>query len=141
MAIPETARRFLQRSGLYATVASLNPNGAPHQAVTWYLLTDEGLLLNSAEDRQWPRNLRRDLRASIAVEDGEQSVTMRGRVEVIDDEEQAQRDIAALARRYRADDSQQVEWLITNVFQKQRRVSFLLRPEHVHVHGLEGEEG
>ena len=139
--IPETARRFLQRPGLYATVATLNPDGGPHQAVIWYLLTDEGVLVNSSEDRQWPRNLRRDPRASIAVEDGEQSVTMRGRVEVIDDENQAQSDIATLARRYHADDPQQVEWLITNAFQRQRRVSFLFRPEHVHVHGLGGEEG
>jgi PPOX class probable F420-dependent enzyme len=131
--IPQEAIRFLQRPGLFATIATINPDGAPNQAVVWYVFTDNAFLVNSREGRRWPSNLRRDPRASIAVEDGYTWVRARGEVEIIDDQAQAQAHIAALARRYRQDNPKVAEREIA-AFQKQRRVSFLIRPQALYLH-------
>ena len=72
-------REFLTVPGRYATLATIDPDGSPLQAVVWYdLLDDGGILLNSLDGRRWPANLRRDPRASITVEDGYDYVSMRG---------------------------------------------------------------
>jgi PPOX class probable F420-dependent enzyme len=131
--IPAAARSFLERPGLFATIATINPDGSPNQAVVWYVFTDDAFLVNSREGRQWPSNLRRDPRASIAVEDGYTWVGARGEAEIIDDQEKAQAHIAALARRYRWKDPKVAEREIA-AFQKQRRVSFLIRPRAIYLH-------
>jgi PPOX class probable F420-dependent enzyme len=131
--IPQEALRFLRRPGLFATIATINPDGSPLQAVVWYLFSDDWFLVNSREGRQWPSNLRRDPRASIAVEDGYTWVGARGEAEIIDDQEKAQAHIAALARRYRSEDPKVAERQIA-AFQKQQRVSFLIRPQALYLH-------
>ena len=128
-------RRFLEATPPhFGVIATLNEDGSPHQAVVWYLVTDGGLIVNSAEHRIWPRNLRRDGRFSLMVEDEYEWVALRGEVEVIDDPERAQADIAAMARRYHADDPAGAERMIERTFRPQRRVSFLLRPDTVSAH-------
>jgi PPOX class probable F420-dependent enzyme len=131
--IPDAARRFLERPGLFATLATISPDGTAHQAVIWYELRGDAIIINSREGRRWPTNLRRDRRASIAVEDGYDWVGVRGEVEVIDDQAVAQADIASLAHRYYPDDPAAAEADIA-MFRQQKRVSFLLRPEAVYVH-------
>jgi PPOX class probable F420-dependent enzyme len=126
------ARRFLEADGRFATVATIDPDGTPHQAVLWFLVTDEGLILNSREGRRWPSNLARDPRASLTVEDGYDYVTMKGRAEVIGDAARGQADIAAMARRYKTPED--AEQMIERTFRPQRRVSFLLRPHVVAAH-------
>lgn len=111
-------------------ISTINPDGSPHQAVVWYLLEGDELVVNSKEGRRWPSNLRRDARVSLAVEDGENWVGLSGRVAIVDDQPTAQADIAAMARRY--DDPAAAEAEITTQFQHQRRVSFRLRPSAVH---------
>jgi PPOX class probable F420-dependent enzyme len=125
----EPIRAFLD-APRYAVTATLNPDGSPHQAVVWYRLDGEDIVLNSAEGRRWPANLRRDPRISFMVEDGLRYVAARGRVDVDDDQEVAQADIAEMARRYHADDPAQAEALIAGRFAAQHRVTFRLRPEH-----------
>ncbi len=133
MEISNEARRFLSRRGLFATVATINPDGSPHQAVLWYALTDDGFLINAKEGRRWPENLRRDPRLSLVVEDGYTWVGASGTVERIDEPAATQEHIAALARRYHADEPDVAEEMV-NDFQRQRRVSFLLRPERLQLH-------
>ncbi len=128
--IPDQVRRFLADQR-YAVVATVNPDGSPHQAVTWYLVEGDEVVINSAEGRRWPANLRRDPRVSIAVEDGERNVVLRGTVELVDDEERAQADIAAMARLNDGPDA--AEARIRDQFRRQRRVSFRLRPAEIHV--------
>jgi PPOX class probable F420-dependent enzyme len=133
--LPAAVRRFLgHEPPWFATIATLDPDGTPHQAIVWYLLTDEGIVVNSAEGRRWPRNLRRDSRASISIGEAYDFVMLKGSWTVIDDPEQAQAHIAAMARRYHADRPAEAEALIANRFRKQHRVSFLLRPNALHVH-------
>jgi PPOX class probable F420-dependent enzyme len=121
------ARDFLDALR-FAVVATLNEDGSPHQAVAWYTVEADGILVNSAEGRRWPANLRRDPRVEVTVTDGYRYVQLGGAVEVDDDQGRAQAAIAAMARRYHAADPAHAEDLIANRFRPQRRVSFRLRP-------------
>lgn len=128
MRISGWARRFLERPGAFATLATLEPDGSPLQAVVWYALQDDALLVNSAVGRRWPANLVRDPRFSFVVEDAYDWVGVRGVAEALPDPAQAQADIAAMARRYHASDPEHAERLIRDRFERQERISFLLRP-------------
>jgi PPOX class probable F420-dependent enzyme len=132
--IAEDVRAFLEAHA-YATVATVEPDGMPLQIRAWYLLEDDCLILNSAEGRRWPSNLRRDPRVSVVVEDGYDWVRLTGRVEIDDAQERAQADIARMARRY--DEPEEAERTIREQFERQVRVSFVLRPDRIHAE-LEG---
>ena len=105
--IPEEIRRFLEPARI-ATIATLNPDGSPHQAVVWYDLDGDDLLLNSRPDRRWPTNLRHDSRISIAVPEAERPyhwVGIAGRATELRRGPGSVADIQALARRYGRPDS------------------------------------
>ncbi len=127
--IPDDVRAFLT-SHRFATVATLDPDGGPNQVRAWYLLEGESLIINSADGRRWPANLRRDPRVSIAVEDGHDWVRLTGRVKVDDRRERAQADIARMARLN--DEPEAAETAIRERFELQRRVTFVLCPEAIH---------
>lgn len=136
--LADRVRDFLAAPGRFATLATLDPDGAPRQAVVWYRLDPDGLItVNSAEGRRWPANLRRDPRCSLTVPDGADGyafVALVGRVaEIVDDQAVAQADIAAFARGYHADDPEKAERLIVR-FATQHRVSFRIEVVAVHDH-------
>ena len=64
--LPDHVRAFLAEPR-YATVATTDANGAPRQAVIWYLLDGDTIVINSLDGRLWPTNLRRNPHVSIAV--------------------------------------------------------------------------
>ena len=128
------ARGLLEREGLFATLATISADGSPLQAVLWYLLRGDTIVLNSKVGRAWPTNLLRDPRCSLLVECGYEWVSVSGRVEAVRDQATAQADIAEMARRYHAADPAQAERMIREVFAPQQRISFLLRPERVVEH-------
>lgn len=118
----------------YCSIATLDPDGAPRQAVLWYALRDDGtILLNSAPGRRWPSNLLRDPRCTILVGDGYAWVSVRGEVTAVHDLETAYEDIAMLARRYHAGDAETTARALA-IFRAQDRISFHLRPRSVTVH-------
>jgi PPOX class probable F420-dependent enzyme len=134
--IPDRARVFLAAVNV-ATIATNDPDGSPRQAVVWYLLEGDEIVINSAVGRRWPANLLRDPRISIAItdrHDGYRWIGLTGRVLVVEDQATAQADIAAMARRYHEDDPDEAERLIANRFQRQRRISFRVRVAGVHDH-------
>jgi len=137
--LPDHVRAFLAEPR-YATVATTDANGAPRQAVIWYLLDGDTIVINSLDGRLWPTNLRRNPHVSIAVTaaDREEWVGITGTVQVVDDQDQAQADIAAMARRYHTRNPAQADDLIKNRFQPQRRVSFRVTPTRIHDH-LDGD--
>lgn len=117
----------------FLALASVDPDGAPRQALIWYDLDGDDLLVNSRVDRRWPRNLRRDGRVALAVFDAANPlrwVGIRAVVRAIDeDPERALGDIQALARRYHPDDpTRQLQ------FVGQSRVTFRLEIREVHEH-------
>jgi PPOX class probable F420-dependent enzyme len=136
--LPNHVRAFLAEPGRFLTLATLDPDGSPRQAMIWYRLDPDGrIVVNSAEGRRWPANLRRDPRCSLLVADpgdGYSFVAVTGRVaEVIDGQAIAQADIAGLARRYHPDDSAAAERVIAQ-FRTQHRVTFRINVVAVHDH-------
>jgi PPOX class probable F420-dependent enzyme len=135
--LPDHVQRFID-AARFASIATVDPDGRPRQAVIWYLVDGDELVINSLDGRRWPANLRRDPRISFTItdaEDGYNWVGLTGDViEVIDDQARAQADIAAMARLYHADDPQEAEDLIHNRFEKQHRVSFRVRITGFHDH-------
>jgi PPOX class probable F420-dependent enzyme len=119
--------RDLLSSGLrFVTIASIARDGGPHQAVAWFTFRDEVVVLNSAEGRAWPTNLRRDPRVSLTVEDQYRWLSIRGVVSIVEDQPTAHADIAEMARRYYAADPAKAERVIRDQFERQDRVSFHL---------------
>jgi hypothetical protein len=108
----------------------VDPDGSPHQALTWYRLDDATIVVNSLVGRRWPANLTRDGRISITVAEGPDWVAIRGRVDTVDDQPTAQADIAAMAHAYETPDEAAIS---IARFQGQRRVSFRVRPDRIHV--------
>jgi PPOX class probable F420-dependent enzyme len=129
--LPANVSSFLA-SPRYATIATLNPDGTPHQTVVWYLLRDDHLVLNSKVGRRWPTNLLRDPRLSLTVEDGLDYVNLEGVAEPGDDQAQAQADIAEMAQRY---DPPDAAARAIAEFRRQQRISFHFRPQTMHTHG------
>lgn len=135
-ALPERTRTFLTAPH-FATIATLEPDGTPRQAVVWFTLDGDDLIINSAVGRRWPSNLVRDPRIAISITDrldGYRWFGLSGSVAVIRDQATAQADIAAMARRYHADEPGRAEALISDRFQAQERVSFRLTIGSFHDH-------
>jgi PPOX class probable F420-dependent enzyme len=133
--LPAHVRRFLEQPR-YAAVATTDEDGAPRQAVVWFLLDGDTIVVNSLDGRLWPTNLRRDPRISIAITDAatENWVGVSGTAEIVDDQERAQADIAAMARRFHAANPAHAEELIERRFRPQQRVSFRVVPTAIHDH-------
>lgn len=132
--IPDHVRALLGQPWA-ASVATLDPDGGPRQAVAWYRLDDDGrILLNSADGRRWPANLRRDGRVALTVVDPADAfnfVALTAVVEEVVEGDRARDDIVALAHRYiPGGPSAQVE----ASFRSQPRVSFLARVTGLHDH-------
>jgi PPOX class probable F420-dependent enzyme len=132
-ALPDHVRAFLE-APRFAAIATTDEDGAPRQAVIWFILDGDTIVINSLEGRRWPTNLRRDRRISIAITDATEQtwVGLSGTVEVVDDQALAQADIAAMARRY--EDPEDAEAVIATRFSKQQRVSFRVRITGIHDH-------
>jgi PPOX class probable F420-dependent enzyme len=134
--LTDPVRHFLD-ANRFATIATVDPDGSPRQAVLWYRLDGDEIVLNSRVGRRWPSNLQRDPRISIAVADsvdGYRWVGLSGTVRVVTDQPTAQADIAEMARRYHADEPGEAERLIREGFERQQRISFRVTALAVHDH-------
>jgi PPOX class probable F420-dependent enzyme len=99
--IDDRARSILE-SPNFAHVATLRKDGTPHVVPVWVDVSDGQVLLNTAEGRIWPANLRRDPRVSLTVQNTEnpyEYVTIHGRVSDITPEG-ADEHIDRLAKKY-----------------------------------------
>ncbi len=137
MELRDDVRAFLDepRFGVLGTV---NGDGSPQQTVMWYVLRGGTVMMNTRRGRKKDRNLLRDARASLCIEDGFRYVTLDGTIRMVEDQDVAQADIAALARRYH--DADEAERMARDVFAPQERISLLLSFDRVDVHGFDGEE-
>jgi len=136
LSLPDSVHDFLD-ANRFITIATIDPDGSPHQAVLWYRLDGDEIVLNSAVGRRWPANLQRDPRISLSVTDeadGYRWVGVTGEARAVADQATAQADIAEMARRYHADDPGKAERLIRNQFERQQRISFRVVPITVHDH-------
>jgi PPOX class probable F420-dependent enzyme len=87
----ESARALLDGRN-FATVATLNRDGAPQTSVVWVERNGDAVQFTVTSRRQKARNLARDPRVSVTVIDAENpyhTVEIRGTAELIDDPERA----------------------------------------------------
>ncbi len=123
MALDDRAREFLDEQR-FAVLGTINPDGTIQQTVMWYLLRGDQIVMNTARGRKKDRNVLRDRRVSICVEDGYRYVTVAGEVEVAEDRAAAQADIAALAERCHG--AERAVEMVRDGFGQQERISLLL---------------
>jgi PPOX class probable F420-dependent enzyme len=113
----------------FCNVSTLRRDGSVQSAPAWIDVQDGLPTLNSAEGRAWPRNLERDPRVTLTVQNMQnpyEYVEIRGRV-VERTHEGADEHIDALAKKYLDLDSYP---------QRQpgeQRVIIRVAPEHVYV--------
>jgi PPOX class probable F420-dependent enzyme len=99
MSLDPNVRAFLDEKR-FAVLATINGDGSPQLTVMWYALRDNTIMMNTTLSRVKGKNLQRDPRISICVEDGYRYVSITGVAQLDDDQTIAQRDIRDLAIRY-----------------------------------------
>ena len=133
MALTDAVRAFLDEPR-FAALATLNADGSVQQTVMWFARRGDEILMNTARGRKKDRNLLRDRRVSVCVEEGYRYVTIAGEITLVEDQLIAQADIRALAERYHA------AGMVRDGFAKQERISLLLPIGRVDAHGF-GNDG
>lgn len=103
----------------------------------WYELHGDRVLFNTRIGREKDRNIARDQRVSLCIEDGYRAVTIDGRV--LDEERDpdvARADILRLGVRY--DGALEARRQFEERWARQQRVTYYVSIEHVHAVGFEG---
>ena len=131
--LSDSVRAFLQ-GRRFAVAATINPDGTPHQTVMWYDLRGDSIIMNTTAGAVKVKNLRRDARIFMCIEDEYRYVNIVGRAELDFDPARTQADIAALAERYEGPDAR--ESMVRNTFSKQDRVTIHVAIERVEPHGV-----
>ena len=115
----------------FCNVATLRPDGSVQSAPVWVDVQDGMPVVNSAEGRAWPRNLERDPRVTLTVQNMEnpyEYVEIRGRV-AERTHEGADEHINSLAKKYLDKDEYPFRQ------PGEQRVIIRVEPEHTHVFG------
>ena len=68
IALPQSVKKILQDKA-YGHVVTLNASGKPQATMVWLDVDGDEVLFNTSEGRLKPRNLRRDPRIVISVQD------------------------------------------------------------------------
>jgi PPOX class probable F420-dependent enzyme len=110
----------------YATISTLNPNGSIHSTVIWIMGENGAVSVNSSVGRLWPRNLERDPRVTVVVQEAgnpyhfaEIRGTASGTLEGADEH------INLLAKKYLGQDEYPFRQ------PGEQRIKFVIKPEHV----------
>lgn len=134
MLLSDELRVFLA-APRFAVLATIDEDGAPRQTVMWYELRGDRIMFNTKRGRGKVRNLARDRRVSLCVEDGYRFVSIDGHVvEEIADQQIAKADIVQLGVRYDGPAEADRQW--RELWSKQERVTYLMSIERVHAPGF-----
>ncbi len=96
-------RAFLLTGTRTAKVATSMRDGGPHVMPVWFVLDGERIVFTTGRDSVKGRNLRRDPRVAVVVEDDDPPfafVHVRGRVEISEDLDEMLRFASAIGARY-----------------------------------------
>ena len=133
--ISARVRAFLEEPR-FAVMATVNRSGTPQLTVMWYALDAESdlIVMNTSRGLLKERNLRRDPRMSLCVEDGLRYVTLEGRADLIEDRAQQEREVNELiAPRYIGQRLGAQRW---EVIKRSDRIGVWLHVERVHAYGF-----
>jgi PPOX class probable F420-dependent enzyme len=134
--ISDDVRAFLEQPR-FAVMATINRSGTPQLTVMWYALAPDGedvVVLNCTRGLLKERNLRRDPRMSVCIEDGARYVTLEGRAELIEDRAQQEREVNdLLAPRYIGQRLGSRRW---EAIKDSDRLGIRMRVERVHARGV-----
>jgi PPOX class probable F420-dependent enzyme len=115
----------------FCHVATLRADGSVQTVPVWVDVQDGQPVVNSAEGRAWPRNLERDPRVTLTVQNMEnpyEYLEVRGRV-AERTHDGADEHIDSLAKKYMDVDSYPMRQ------PGEQRVIIRIEPEHAHVWG------
>jgi PPOX class probable F420-dependent enzyme len=128
--LTDAARQLLEEPNL-AHVVTLMRDGSPQVTVVWVDCDGENVLINTAEGRQKPRNLRRDARVAVSVVDRNdpyRTLQVRGRVVAMEKGEAAWAHIDKLSKKYTGREDYPRR-------EGEERIIVKIAPEHVTVRG------
>ena len=109
-----------------AKLATVNRDGSPQVTPIWYMCVDGKMIVNTAEGRVKLRNIRRDPRVVLLMDEGYAYVAISGEARVAK-ERDGLKDIEALAIRYHG--PQKGKKMTSEIYSKQKRVSIEIVPE------------
>ena len=124
--IPEKFRDLLAKKA-FAHLATLMPDGSPQVTPVWFDFDGTHVRVNSAKGRVKDKNMRRNGRVALAIQDPENPyryLAVRGRVEDVS-ESGADAHIDALAKKYLGQDR------YPNRQPGEVRVIYRIRPEQI----------
>jgi PPOX class probable F420-dependent enzyme len=130
MAIPEKYQDLLNKKA-FAQLATIMPDGTPQVSPVWFEFDGKNILINSAKGRVKDRNMRRDPRVGLDIQDPDnpyRHVSIRGRVVQIT-EDGADAHIDKLTKKYINQDRYPYRG------QGEVRVIYKIEPEAAHTMG------
>ncbi len=104
---PERVRQFLLSGTLTGKLATVRSDGRPHVAPIWFVLDGDDLIFNTADTSVKGRNLQRDNRVAISVDDQTPPYAfaiIEGTAELSIDPDDLIRWATAIGQRYMGDD-------------------------------------
>jgi PPOX class probable F420-dependent enzyme len=128
--LPDQAKEILNKK-TFAHVATLMPDGSPQVTPVWVDVDGDDIVINSAEGRVKPNNVRRDERVALSATDPDnayRNVVVRGRVKEVTNDG-ADDVIDALAKKYLDADEYPFRQ------PGEQRVTIRIEPEQVSVGG------
>ncbi|MFB6673778.1 PPOX class F420-dependent oxidoreductase [Streptomyces sp. NPDC057684] len=106
----EEWRAFVSEGTRTAKLSTVRPDGSPHIAPVWFVLDGEDLLFNTGKDTVKGRNLARDNRVALCVDDERPPFSftvIEGRAELIEDLGQLRDSATRIGARYMGEDRAQ----------------------------------
>jgi PPOX class probable F420-dependent enzyme len=100
---PDEITAFLTEGTRTAKLATTMADGGPHVMPVWFIVEDGEIVFNTGADTVKGRNLRRDPRASVIVDEEQPPfgfVHIRGRVTISEDPAELVRTAALIGGRY-----------------------------------------
>jgi PPOX class probable F420-dependent enzyme len=104
---PDEIEEFLTRGTRTAKLATTSANGSPHVMPVWFIVEDGVIIFNTGKDTVKGRNLSRDPRVSLVVDDEAPPfafIHMRGRAQLSEDPAEVLRTATLIGGRYMGPD-------------------------------------
>lgn len=133
MDIPENVRAFLEQPR-HCVMATLHRDGRPQLTTMWFDFVDDVVVLNTTRGLVKERNLRRDPRMAICVQEGTRYVTLEGRAEIIEDRAVQEAEVTRMATRYRGPRLGATHW---QTIAHQDRLSVHMHVDRLHTRNLD----